>query len=149
MAQEAKICLFSLSKKDPTFRSAISINGPIEWLNGKRSPPHKYFFRSTTPGFLHKGSKILFSFENQIFGEANIQEEVQSIQKPDESNPETFSGYYKKYITLDPESIRIYRFYPTKSELLEKETFDDYQFSQLFSYLTPEQYKEILRLAER
>lgn len=144
-----RICLFSLSKKDPTFRSAVSINGPIEWLNGKKNPPHKYYFRSITPTFLPKGSKVLFSFENQIFGEAIIEEEVQYLQRIDRERPETFSGHYKKFITLDPSSIKIYRFHPTKSELLEKETFVDYQFSQLFSYLTLEQYKEILQIAER
>jgi len=70
MSQERKICVFSLSKKDSTFRSAVSINGPIEWLKGKKNPPHRYYFRNSKPEILPKGSKVLFSFENQIFGEA-------------------------------------------------------------------------------
>lgn len=149
MSQERKICVFSLSKKDPTFRSAVSINGPIEWLNGKKNPPHKYYFRSSKPESLPKGSKVLFSFENQIFGEATLKEEARSLTPKDREMPETFSDYYQKFVTLDPETIKIYRFHPTKSELLEKEKFADYQFSQLFSYLNLDQYKEILKIAER
>ncbi len=149
MNQENKICLFSLSKKDPTFRSAVSISRPIEWLNGKKNPPHRYYFRTIAPVSLPKGSKLLFSFENLIFGEAIIKEGIQILQKSDMKIPETFSGYYKKFCVFNPDSIRIYRFYPTKSELLENEKFADYQFSQLFSYLNLEQYTEILKIAER
>jgi CRISPR/Cas system CMR-associated protein Cmr1 (group 7 of RAMP superfamily) len=149
MSQGRKICVFSLSKKDPTFRSAVSINGPIEWLNSKKNPPHRYYFRSTKPDSLPNDSKVLFSFENQIFGEATIKEEVQSLTPTDKEMPETFSGYYQKFVTLDPDSIKIYRFHPTKSELLENENFADYQFSQLFSYLSLQQYREILKMAER
>jgi len=149
MSREKKICVFSLSKKDPTFRSAVSINGPIEWLNGKKNPPHRYYFRSAKPESLTNGSKILFSFENQIFGEATIKEEAQTLTPKDKEIPETFSGIYKKFVTLDPDSIKIYRFHPTKSELLENDKFADYQFSQLFSYLSLEQYEEILKTALR
>ncbi len=149
MSQVRKICLFSLSKRDPTFRGAVSINRPIEWLNGKKNPPHKYYFRTTAPGALPNGSKVLFSFENRIFGEAIIKEGVQFLTSVDKELPETFSDYYKQFVTLDPDTIKIYRFHPTKTELLENENFVDYQFSQLFSYLSPEQYREILRIAER
>jgi hypothetical protein len=144
---ETKICVFSLSKKDPTFRSAVSIIGPINWLKGKIEYPHRYYFRKSAPS-LPIGSKVLFSFDNQIFGEAIIKEGVQTLTEKDEI-PETFSGHYKKCITLDPGSIKIYRFHPTKSELMESDVFADFRFSQLYSYLTLEQYKEILRRAER
>ena len=62
---------------------------------------------------------------------------------------ETFSSIIKNYVTLDPDSMKIYRFHPTKSELLENDKFADYQFSQLFSYLSLEQYEEILKIAQR
>jgi hypothetical protein len=149
MSQGGKICVFSLSKKDPTFRCAVSINGPIEWLKGKKNPPHNYYFRTIAPGSLPSGSKILFSFENQIFGEAIIKEGVRFVMPKDNELPETFSGIYKQFITLDPASILIYKFHPTKSELLENGKFADYQFSQLFSYLSLEQYAEILKIAKR
>lgn len=149
MSQERKICVFSLSKKDPTFRSAVSINGPIEWLNSKKNPPHKYYFRTIAPSSLPNGSKVLFSFENQIFGEAIIKESVQSLPQNVKELPETFSDYYKQFVTLDPDSIMIYRFHPTKTELLENENFADYQFSQLFSYINLEQYREIMKIAKR
>lgn len=149
MSQERKICVFSLSKRDPTFRSVVSINGPIEWLNGKKNPPHRYYFRSIKPDSLAIGSKVLFSFENQIFGEATIKEVIQPLTPTDKEVAEAFSDHYQKFVTLDPNSIKIYRFHPTKSELLENEKFEDYQFSQLFSYLSSEQYKEILKMAER
>ena len=61
-----------LSKKDPAFISAVSISRPIEWLNGKKNPPHRYYFRTIATVSLPKGSKLLFSFENLIFGEAII-----------------------------------------------------------------------------
>lgn len=144
-----KICLFSLSKKDPTFRSSVSIKGPIEWLNSKRKPPHRYYFRSSAPDCLTSGSKILFSFENQIFGEAALKEGVQALTPQDVKLPETYAGFYRKFVTIDPESIEIYKFHPTKNELVEYDAFEDYQFSQLFSYLNIEQYKQILRLAKR
>ena len=148
MSLERKVCVFSLSKKDPTFRNAVSINGPIEWLKSKKNPPHKYYFRTTKPASLPIGSKVLFSFENQIFGEANIKEDVQSVS-PTDKIPEILSGHYQKSITLDPASIKIYRFHPTKTELQESEKFANYQFSQLYSYLSSEQYNKILEIAER
>jgi CRISPR/Cas system CMR-associated protein Cmr1 (group 7 of RAMP superfamily) len=149
MSQTNVICVFSLFKKDPTFKSAVSINTPINWLNGKNNQPHRYYFRTVAPSNLTIGSKVLFSFENQIFGEALIKSGVQDLTEPDKQNPETFSDYYKKFVTLDPNSIKIYRFHPTKSELMECEIFEGYQFSQLYSYLTLEQYTEILRRAMR
>lgn len=147
MSPERNICIFSLSRRDPNFRSVVSINGPINWLNGKKNPPHRYFFGSIKPR-LACGSKVLFSFENQIFGEASIKEEIQQLKPTDEEVPETFHAY-KNFVTLDPNRIKIYRFHPTKSELMENEKFENYQFSQLFSYLSPEQYEEILKIAER
>ena len=149
MSQERKICVFSLSKKDPNFRNAVSINGPIEWLNNKKNSPHKYYFRSSKPASFPDGSKVLFSFENQIFGEATIKKGVQSVSSSDKETPEIISDYYQYFVTLDPTSIKIYRFHPTKRELLESENFVDYQFSQLYSYLSSEQYKQILKMAER
>ncbi len=94
MSQERKICVFSLSKKDPNFRNAVSINGPIEWLNNKKNSPHKYYFRSSKPASFPDGSKVLFSFENQIFGEATIKKGVQSVSSSDKETPEIISDYY-------------------------------------------------------
>jgi CRISPR/Cas system CMR-associated protein Cmr1 (group 7 of RAMP superfamily) len=149
MNQEREVCVFSLSKKDPTFRNTLSINGPIDWLRSKKKPPHRYYFRSSKPASLPIGSKILFSFENQIFGEATVKEGVQSLQPTDKEIAENLSEYYQHFISLDPASIKIYRFHPTKRELIECESFADYQFSQLYSYFNSEQYKEILKIAER
>jgi hypothetical protein len=96
MSQTNRICVFSLSKKDPTFKSAVSKYTPINWLNSKKNPPHRYYFRTAAPSNLTSGYKVLFSFENQIFGEALIKSGVQELKEPDKQNPETFSAYYKK-----------------------------------------------------
>jgi hypothetical protein len=149
MSQEQIICLFSLSKKDPTFRNVISINGPINWLKGKKSPPHRFYFRSNAPSSLPVGSKVLFSFESQIFGEAIVRGGVERVSSKDSELPETFSGHYQKFVTLDPDSIMIYRFHPTKRELQETDFFSDYQFSELYTYITREQYEYILKNAQR
>ncbi len=149
MIQERKICLFSLSQKDGTFRGAVSINLPIDWLKGKKKPPHRFYFGNSGPCSLPTGSKALFSFENQIFGEAMIKEPVRDLTATDRELPETRLGKYKKFVTLDPESIKIYLFRPTKAEMLENEKFSDYNFSRLFSYISLEQYTEILKITER
>ena len=98
MSREKKICVFSLSKKDPTFRSAVSINGPIEWLNGKKNPPHRYYFRSAKPESLTNGSKIIFSFENQIFGEATIKEEAQTLTPKIKKYLKPFQAFTKNLL---------------------------------------------------
>ncbi len=63
--------------------------------------------------------------------------------------PETSSGHYGKFVALDPDSLKMDRLHPTQSEQLENEKFADYQFWQLFTYLKPDQYNEILKIAER
>ena len=138
MPNSKLICLFSLSKADPTFRSVVGVTGAIKWLETKKEPPHRYFFNEKKPkAGLPSGSKVLFSFDGQIFGEATVKEDVKPLS--DMRN-------YKYYVTLDPSSIQVYRFYPTKSEISEK---TELQFAQLFTYIKVEEFDEIFAIANR
>ncbi len=53
---------------------------------------------------------------------------------------------YKYYLTLEPLSIQFYNFYVTKEEISE---VTGLQFAQIFTYVKPEQYDEILKIANR
>lgn len=133
-----KICIVSLSRADRTFKFTIGITGAIKWLEGKKDPPHRYFFNEKKPkNGLPPGSIMLFSFDGQIFGEAKVNEDIKQIS--DMAN-------YKYYLTLDPSSIQIFHFYPTKEEMTEK---IELRFAQLFTYINFEQYSKILEIAKR
>ena len=138
MFHEKKICILSLSKADPTFKFTVGVIGAIKWLEGKKEAPYRYFFNEKKPkNGLPPGSKVLFSFEGQIFGEATVKEDIRPLSN---------LTNYKYYLTLDPSSIQVYRFYPTKEEVSEK---TELQFAQLFTYIKSEQYNKILEIANR
>lgn len=137
MLDEKTICIFSLAKSDPTFRSVVSVVGAIKWLESKKEAPHRYFFNEKKPKKLLVGSKVLFAFDGQIFGEAVVMDDIK---------PMANTASYKFFLTLDPSNIQIYRFYPTKEEasrIIGK------GFGQLFTYITQEQYGALLKIANR
>ena len=138
MSFEKKICVLSLSKVDITFKFMVGIIGAIKWLEGKKEPPHRYYFTEKKPkNGLPQGSKVLFSFESQIFGQATVKEDVKPVSNV---------ANYKYYFTLDPTSIDIFRFYPTKEQITEKL---ELRFAQLFTYINSEQYKAILEMTKK
>jgi hypothetical protein len=149
MALEGKICVFSLSRVDLSFTFSVGIKGVISWLEGKRIPPHRYYFRGSKPkNGLPPGSIALFSFDGQIFGQAIVKDNIKPIS-PDELNKEQKapkSDKYQYYVTLDPESVEIFRFHPTKEEITEQM---ELRFAQLYTYLDDAQYDQIVKMARR
>ncbi|MBT0159474.1 hypothetical protein G4O51_05770 [Candidatus Bathyarchaeota archaeon A05DMB-2] len=138
MCHEKKICILSLSKTDRNFKFTIGIKGAIKWLEGKKEPPHRYFFSKKKPKEgLSPGSIVLFSFEGQIFGEAIVKEDIKPLSD---------STDYKYYLTLDPSSIRVFHFFPTKEQITEK---TELLFGQLFTYINFDQYNKILEMTEK
>ncbi|HMK95448.1 MAG TPA: hypothetical protein VK536_08640 [Candidatus Limnocylindrales bacterium] len=112
--------------------------GAIKWLEGKKEEPHRYFFNEKKPkNGLPFGSKILFSFDGLIFGEATVKEGIKEL---------SYDAKYKSYLTLDPSSIHIYRFYPSKEELSERIGI---HFAQLFTYIKVGEYDAIIEIANR
>ncbi len=149
MSVERKICVFSLSRRDSAFALSVGIGGAISWLETKRTPPHRYYFRSSKPkNGLPQGSTILFSFDGQIFGQAIVKEDIKSLslQELNKEQKSPKSDKYKYYVTLDPERIEIFRFHPTKEEITEQ---TEVSFSQLYTYLNQAQYDWITKMARR
>jgi hypothetical protein len=149
MSSERKICVFSLSRTDLAFTFSVGIERAISWLEGKKIPPHRYYFRSAKPkNGLPPGSIILFSFDGQIFGQAILKDDIKPLS-PEELNKERKapkSDKYKYYVTLDSKSIEIFRFHPTKEEITEQ---TELIFAQLYTYLDPAQYGQIMKMTRR
>jgi hypothetical protein len=144
MNQEKKICVFSLSEKDPAF-SHKDIEHAKNWLINKGEKP--YYFRETKPKELSQGSIVLFSFDARIFGQAYIKKAPTEVSSEEQENwRKTGNIVYKYYMILDGSSIEIFRFYPTKRDIEER---FDMRFAQLFTYLNFSQYNEILKMARR
>ena len=136
MSNERKICVFSLSRTDLSFTFPVGIKGAISWLEGKRMPPHWYYFCSSKPKHgLPPGSIILFSFDGQIFGQAIVRDVIKPLSQ-EELNKEQKapqSSKYKYFVALNPESIEIFRFHPTKEEITEQ---TELRFAQLYTSWT-------------
>jgi|SRR3990170_352602 len=149
MTPEKLICVFSLSKADISFRFTVGIKGAIDWLKGKKEKPHAYYFHEKKPkNGVPPGSIILFSFEGQIFGQATVKEDIKplSVGEKECLRSVSHSVDYKHYLTLEPSSIEIFRFHPTKEDVMEE---TELRFAQLFTYINSEQYKQILKMAKR
>jgi hypothetical protein len=149
MADEKLICVFSLSKADPSFMFTIGIKGAVDWLKGKQDAPHRYYFCGSKPKHgLPPGSMVLFSFEGQIFGQATVKEDLKPLpmKEKERLRKVPHSADYKHYLTLEPSSIEIFRFHPTKEEVTEE---TELRFAQLFTYINSEQYQQILKMARK
>ena len=141
------ICVFSLSKADMSFKFTVGINGAIKWLEGKRQAPHRYYFCVSKPKKgLAPGAIMLFSFEGQIFGQATVSKGIQSMSSQGQPGTAAKSAGYKYYVTMDPSSIEVFRFHPTKEEISEQM---DLRFAQLFTYIDSDQYLQIIKMAKR
>jgi hypothetical protein len=149
MASEKLICVFSLSRADLSFKFKVGIKGAIDWLDGKRGQPHRYYFcRSKPKNGVPQGSIVLFSFESQIFGQATVKEDIRplSLEEKNQLRTAADSEGYQNYLTLEPSSIEIFRFHPTKEEITDA---TELQFAQLFTYVDMEKYQQILKIAKR
>jgi hypothetical protein len=149
MGSEKIICVFSLSKADLSFKFTVGIKGAINWLEGKQEPPHEYYFCKSKPkNGLPPESIILFSFEGQIFGQATVKEDIKPMLLDEKVHLRAipYSAGYRYYLTLEPSSIEVFRFHPTKEEVTEQ---IDVRFAQLFTYIKSDQYQQILKMAKR
>ena len=90
----------------------------------------------------------MFSFNGQIFGQAIVKDDIKylSPEELDKEQKAPKSNKYKYYVTLDPESVEIFRFHPTKEEITEQM---ELRFAQLYTYLDPAQYDQIIKMARR
>jgi hypothetical protein len=144
MKQEQKICVFSLSEKDPAFGHK-DIERAKNWLINKGEKP--YYFRESKPKELSPGSIALFSFDAHIFGQACVKKAPAAVSSEEQENwRKTGNIVYKYYMILNGSSIEIFRFYPAKRDIEERL---DLRFAQLFTYLNFNQYNEILKMARR
>jgi hypothetical protein len=142
MNLEKKICVFSLSEKDPSFGHK-DIERAKNWLLNKDEKP--YYFRETKPKSLPSGSIVLFSFDARIFGQAFVKQAPREVSLEEQENwRKTGNIVYKYYMILDGSSIEVFRFYPAKRDIEEKL---DIRFAQLFTYVDMNQYQEILKMA--
>jgi len=125
------LILFRLSPKE--FRGGV--NKVRRWL--KRDIPRRggwILFRKDTPKKLTTGSKMIFSIENRIVGEAIAKSEVESYR--DKSEPQ-----YEARVFFEVPSIIPYRRVVSFSEV------DLRHYGRVFTYLSQAQYKEIVKAA--
>lgn len=141
---EKKICVFSLSERDEAFRHK-DMERAKSWLLNKDEKPF-YFAEMSPKDGLPIGSIVLFSFDARIFGQAIIKEDVKEVPfEEQEIRRKMGKTVYKHSMILNGASIEIFPYNPTKKEITEKL---DIRFGQVFRYLNPKQYQEILKMAK-
>jgi len=138
---ERLCCVFSLSKED-----VFGKVNHIAWLEDKRHGDKPYYFRTGKPKRLPSGSKVLFSFQGKIFGEATVEEGVKELSAEEKRQAKERDGFEYRYsMILDKPSIRIFKKHPTKKDVTLK---IGKNFGRLFTYLNAVQYQQILRMTE-
>lgn len=144
MKPEKKICIFSLSERD-IFPSR-NMDFAVKWLLNKGENP--YYFRGKKPkDGLPSGSIVLFSFDARIFGHATVKKDVQEVPLEEQKQLQKEHGFtYKHKMHFDPTSVEIFRYYPAKKDVAKRLSI---QFAQLFTYISWNQYQQILRMARK
>jgi len=144
---EQKIFVFSLSERDEAF-SHKNMGKAVSWLRDKKEDEKPYcYFAEKSPRDVPSGSIVLFSFDAQIFGQATLKENIKEVPlKKQEDRRKAGKTVYKHFMFLDGSSIEIFPNYPTKKEITKKLNKN---FSPLFTYLTQEEYQEILKIARK
>jgi hypothetical protein len=138
---ERLYCVFSLSKED-----VFGKVNHVVWLEDKKHGEKPYYFRTGKPKRLPSGSKVLFSFEGKIFGEATVKEDVKELSAEEKRQARERDGFdYKYSMVLDNSSISIFKKHPTKKDVTMK---IGKKFGRLFTYLNAVEYQQILRMAE-
>ena len=143
---EKKICVFSLSEKDEAFAHK-DMERAKSWLTSK-DKEEPYYFAEKSPKGLSSHSKVLFSFDTRIFGEAVAKEDVKEVPfEEQEARRKMGRPVYKHSVVFKKGSVEIFTKYnPTKKEITEKLGI---RFSRVFSYITQKQYDEIVKMARR
>jgi hypothetical protein len=143
---EKKICIFSLSERDEAFAHK-HMKRAKTWLTSKDNEEPYYFAEKSPKDGLPPGSKVLFSFDARIFGQAVVKEDVKEVPfEEQETRRKMGRPVYKHSVIFKRSSVEIFPHNPTKKEIAEKL---DIQFGQVFRYINQEQYDEILKMARR
>lgn len=136
-----EISVFSLSEKD--IFQPKNLEFAKQWLMSKHDEP--YYFREKRPKSLPSGSITVFSFEAQIFGQAKTKEEIKEVLFERQENMRKGGRFVYKYsVLLDDSSTEVFRHNPLKKDLTEKLGI---RWSRLFTSLSPDEYREILKMA--
>jgi hypothetical protein len=142
---EKKICVFSLSERDEAFAHK-DMERAKSWLTSKNKE-EPYYFAEKSPRGISSNSKILFSFDARIFGQAVVKEDVKEVRfEEQEARRKMGRPVYKHSVIFKRSSVEIFPYNPTKKEITEKLNI---QFGQVFRYITQKQYDEIVRMARR
>jgi hypothetical protein len=143
---EKKICVFSLSERDEAFAHK-DMEGAKTWLTSKDSERAYYFAEKSPKGGLPPGSKVLFSFDARIFGQAVVKEDIKEVPlEEQEARRKMRETVYKHSVVFRRGSVEIFPYNPTKKEITEKLGI---RFGQVFRYINQNQYNEILKMARR
>jgi hypothetical protein len=73
---QKRIYVFSLSKEDKSFEDG-KIETAVKWLRNKDEKA--YLFRNRKPRLLPSGSTVLFKFQAEIFGRAEVKEPPEEL----------------------------------------------------------------------
>jgi len=142
---EKKICIFSLSERDEAFAHE-DMERAKAWLTTK-DKEEPYYFAEKSPKRLSAPSKVLFSFDARIFGEAVTKEDVKDVPfEEQEARRKMGRPVYKHSVVFKRGSVEIFPYNPTKKEITEKLGI---LFGQVFKYINQKQYNEIVKMARR
>ena len=117
----------------------------VEWLRNKGENP--YYFNYKPKDGLPRGSIVFFSFEAKIFGQATVKEDLQELSRADKLKPENKKYNFKYTMVFYPIDKKkdIFPEPFLKKKELKTVIRPKKQFGNLFLYLSPNQYQEILR----
>jgi len=140
---EPNICIFRLSKKE---EFPGGIEEVVKWIEAKSEGKSKYHFRKKKPRALPVGSIVLFSIEGKIIGEGIVKKSVRPTPSSVRKQLRQEDGYdYPYYLMFKPSSLTVYGRFPNSIEV-ERKTRR--RFSRLFTYITKEEYRSILEMAD-
>lgn len=144
---EKTYCLLSLSKKDERFRCSNLADVTNSWLLKEKKAEVPYLFAEKSPRRLEAGSKLLFSFDAQIFGIATAKTGIENISlEQQEIWRKKGIHVYKHSMTLRGTSVKLLTKVVSKKEVTDKLGI---KFGQVFRYLTKDEYNAILEMAKK
>jgi hypothetical protein len=133
--------LFSLSREDERFAQE-NLQGVENWLIKDKKAEEPYLFAGKTPRLVSAGSKLLFSFDAQVFGKAIAKTDVDPVPLEEQEKRRKAGRYvYKNSIVLKGASCQLLKNYPAKQEIKEKLGVT---CGRVFTYLTESQYNAII-----
>lgn len=104
----------------------------VAWLITKDTE-ESYYFAEKSPKELSANSRVLFSFDARIFGQAVLKENVRVVPfEEQEAQKKMGRPVYKHSVILKKGSVEVFPYYPTKKEITEGL---DIQFGQVFRYI--------------